>query len=346
MSASVAASEQPAFATVAGVRQALAALPAPDATAIAAARARQAQLTKPAGALGRLEEIGIFLAGWQRTARPQAEQVRAAVFAGNHGVAALGVSAYPADVTAAMVRNFENGGAAINVLARANGIELQVLALDLDRPTADFTRAPALTEAECLAAMAQGAATVTPGLQLLLPGEMGIGNSTAAAAICARLLGGGGARWAGPGTGLDPAGVARKAAIIDAGLARHADAPASGLETLRRLGGREIAAIAGAILQARLLRVPVLVDGFICTAALLALAAEAPAIAEHCLAGHCSAEPGHGELLQHLGLQPILQLGLRLGEASGAAAAVPIVRAAARVQSEMASFAEAGVPQP
>lgn len=339
----MAASEPAAFASPPGVAAALASLPAADGGAIAAARARQAQLTKPAGALGQLEDIGIFLAGWQRTPRPAVERVRAVVFAGNHGVAARGVSAFPAAVTAAMVRNFESGGAAINVLARANGIELQVLALDLARPTADFTAAPALSTAECLAAMAQGAATVAPELQLFIAGDMGIGNSTAAAAICARVLGGDGAEWAGPGTGLDVAGVARKAAIIDAALARHAAAPRTAVETLRRLGGREIAAIAGAMLQARRLRVPVLVDGFICTAALVALRLEAPDIAAHCLAAHLSAEPGHARLLRTLGLAPILQLGMRLGEGSGAALAVPIVRAAARLQSEMASFAEAGI---
>ncbi|APR53003.1 nicotinate-nucleotide--dimethylbenzimidazole phosphoribosyltransferase [Sphingomonas koreensis] len=321
----------------------LADLPGPDAGAREAAAARQAQLTKPAGSLGRLEEIALFMAGWQGKERPALDRVRTAIFAGNHGVTRHGISAFPADVTVQMVANFEAGGAAINQLARAAGLELRVIALDLDRPTADFTEAPAMSADECLAALNRGAELVEPGLDLLTVGEMGIGNSTAAAALCARSLGGDVRDWVGPGTGLDSAGIARKVAVTEQALAKHADAPRTAFETLRRLGGREIAAIAGAVLAARHARVPVMLDGFIACAALAPLVADQPALAEHCLAGHCSAEPGHRRLLHQFSLTPLLQLGMRLGEGSGAAVAVPIVRAALATHNGMATFAEASV---
>lgn len=332
-----------AFASAAVFDAALADLPTPDDGAIAAAHARQAVLTKPPGALGRLEDIAIFLAGWQGRERPRIERARVAVFAGNHGVAARGVSAFPAAVTAEMVRNFEAGGAAINALARAAGLELVVTPLALDTPTADFTQAPAMDEAECLAAINAGAAAVEDGLDLLVLGEMGIANSTAAAALCARSFGGSGVDWVGAGTGVDAAGLARKATAVDAGLACHADAPLTAFATLACVGGREIAAIAGALVAARQRRVPVVLDGFIGTSAIAPLARANPAIVDHCLAGHCSAEQGHGRLLARLGLDPLLRLGMRLGEGSGAAVAVAVIRAAVAAHDEMATFAEAGV---
>lgn len=331
------------FASRAAFEAAFGSLSAPDEEAIAAAQARQASLTKPAGSLGRLEDIAVFLAGWQGMERPVIERARAAIFAGNHGLVVHGVSAFPASVTAAMVANFAGGGAAINALAGGAGLDLHVVALDLDRPTEDFTVAPAMTEDECLAGLSAGAAVVEPGMHLLVVGEMGIGNSTAAAALCARSFGGAPASWVGPGTGVDADGIARKVAVIERALACHADAPHSPFETLRRLGGREIAAIAGAVLEARRQRVPVILDGFISCAALAPLAAAVPAITDHCLAGHCSAEPGHAGLLARLGLDPLLSLGLRLGEGSGAALAVSVVRAALATHNGMATFAEAGV---
>lgn len=318
-------------------------LPVADSDAIGAARARQASLTKPAGSLGRLEDIAVFLAGWHGNPQPVIEQGRAAIFAGNHGFVVHGVSAFPASVTAAMVGNFSAGGAAINALARASELDLEVVALDLDRPTADFTVAPALDEDECIAALSAGAAVVHSGLDLLVVGEMGIGNSTAAAALCARSYGGSPAQWVGPGTGVDADGIARKVAVVERALAFHDAAPRTPFETLRRLGGREVAAIAGAVLEARCQRVPVVLDGFISCAALAPLAAAVPAITEHCLAGHCSAEPGHVRLLGHLGLDPLLSLGMRLGEGSGAALAVSVIRAALAAHNGMATFAEAGV---
>lgn len=332
-----------AFPTVAAFEAALSGLTTADATAVAEARSRQDQLTKPAGSLGRLEDIAVFLAGWQRHPRPVLDRGKAVVFAGNHGFVVHGVSAFPASVTAAMVANFEAGGAAINALSRTAGLELQVKALDLERPTADFTTAPAMEEAECLAALSAGAAVVDPALQLLVAGEMGIGNSTAAAALCARSFGGSAAQWAGPGTGVDGDGVARKIAVVERALVFHAHAPLTPFETLRRLGGREIAAIAGAVVRARQLRVPVVLDGFISCAAIAPLAAAAPTISDHCIAGHCSTEPGHIRLLGRLELDPLLSLGMRLGEGSGAALAVAVIRAALAAHNGMATFAEAGV---
>lgn len=329
-------------ADAASLSAALTALTDPDAAAMAAARARQGQLTKPPGSLGRLEDIAIFMAGWQGRERPLLGRARAAIFAGNHGVVARGVSAFPAAVTAQMVANFAGGGAAINQLARAAGLELTVVPIDLDRPTADFTGSAAMSAAECGAAMAAGAAVVDADLDLLVVGEMGIGNSTSAAALALLSFDGTAADWVGPGTGVDAAGIARKIAVVEQAAPLHGAATGA-FERLRRVGGREIAAIAGAVLRARQLRVPVLLDGFITCAAIAPLAAEAPGIVAHCLAGHCSAEPGHARLLARLGLDPLLTLSMRLGEGSGAAVAAQIVRSALAAHNGMATFAEAGV---
>lgn len=333
------------FASVAAFETALADLPGPDSEAQNAARARQAQLTKPAGSLGRLEEIAIFFAGWQRRERPRLDRGRAAIFAGNHGVTAHGVSAFPPSVTAQMVANFHRGGAAINALSAVAGLELVVVPLDLDRPTADFTAGAAMSATECLDALNAGAAVVDEDLDLLLLGEMGIGNSTAAAALCARSFGGAAHEWVGPGTGVDAEGVARKIGVVDRALAVHGYAAPSAFETLRRVGGREIAAMAGAVLRARQLGVPVLLDGFISCAAVAPLFADNPSIADHCVAAHCSAEPGHALLLRKLRLAPLLLLGMRLGEGSGAAVAAGVVRAALAAHDQMATFAEAAVSE-
>lgn len=331
------------FATPADFVAALDRLPGPDTAAHAAAAARQAQLTKPPGSLGRLEDIALFMAGWQRRARPRLDWGSVVIFAGNHGVAARGVSAFPTEVTAQMVANFERGGAAINALAGAAGLALRVVPIDLDRPTADFTTMPAMGADDCLAAINAGAAAVAPDLDLLVPGEMGIANSTAAAALCAAGFGGDARDWVGPGTGVAGPALAAKIAAVDAALALHRPVAAGPFETLRRLGGREIAAIAGAVVAARLHGVPVLLDGFIATAAIAPLAACRPAIVDHCLAGHVSAEPGHARLLARLGLAPLLALDMRLGEGSGAAVAAMLVRAALAAHDRMATFAEAGV---
>lgn len=332
-----------AFADRAAFAAALDDLPPPSVSAQAAARRRQAELTKPAGSLGRLEDVAVFMAGWQDVERPRLDRVRIAVFAGNHGVAVRGVSAFPVEVTAQMVANFASGGAAINALARHCGAELTVVPLDLDRPTGDIAQEPAMSEAECLAALNAGAAVVDAELHLLVVGEMGIGNTTPAAALCAAAFGGAAADWCGSGSGIDGAGLSRKIAAVDQVLALQLPRCGDAFETLRRLGGREIAAIAGAILAARRLRVPVLLDGFIVCAAIAPLVAARPGLIDHCLAAHCSAEAGHERLLARFGREPLLRLGLRLGEASGAALAVPIVRAALAAHAEMATFAEAAV---
>ncbi|PEQ13669.1 nicotinate-nucleotide--dimethylbenzimidazole phosphoribosyltransferase [Novosphingobium sp. PC22D] len=331
------------FRTRADFEAALASFTLPNSAAIAAAEARQAQLTKPPGSLGRLERLAVFFAGWQGRERPALESVRALVFAGNHGVAARGVSAFPASVTAQMVANFAAGGAAINALCGAAGIGLKVVPIELERPTDDFTKGAAMSEADCLAALAAGADAVEPGTDLLVLGEMGIGNSTAAAALCALSFGGRARDWVGAGTGMHGAALEHKARVVDAAIALHRDGATSPFEILRRVGGREIAAIAGAVLMARRMRIPVMLDGFICCSALAPLAATAPDVTAHCLAGHCSAEAGHRRLLDRLGLDPLLHLEMRLGEGSGAAIAVQIVRSAIAAHAGMATFAEAGV---
>lgn len=332
-----------AFASPAAFIAALGDLPAPDGAARRAATARQAQLTKPPGSLGRLEDVAILLAGWQRRERPAIDHGQAVIFAGNHGVAARGVSAFPAAVTAQMVDNFARGGAAINALAAASGLTLDIVALDLDRPTADFTSDPAMTPDECLDAVNRGAAAIRADTDLLVLGEMGIGNSTAAAALCAASFGGAARDWVGPGTGIDAMGIARKIDTVARALATHAGQLADPFEILRRVGGREIAAIAGAIVAARRRRIAVVLDGFICGAAMAPLAVAQPRIVDHCIAGHCSAEPGHARLIERLALDPILRLDMRLGEGSGAAVAVGVIRAGLAAHDRMATFAEAGV---
>ncbi len=329
------------FQSLADVRAMLARLPSPDPAAIAAAEARNGQLTKPPGALGRLETVAIWMAGWQGTDRPSASKPQIVIFAGNHGVTAKGVSAFPAEVTAQMVANFTHGGAAINQLAKAFGAKLDVHALDLDRPTADFTEGPAMTEAEVMDALRTGYEAVNLEADLFVAGEMGIGNTTAAAAIATALYGGVG--WAGRGTGVDDAGLRRKEAAVAAGVERHAAVLADPLEVLRCLGGREIAAMAGAILGARMARVPVILDGFIACAAAAVLAKAAPGALDHCIAGHQSAEGAHARLLEKLGKEPLLSLGLRLGEGSGAALAIGVVQGAVACHSGMLTFYEAGV---
>ncbi len=317
-------------------------LPPADTAAASAVAAREAQLTKPPGSLGRLEDLVAWLSRW-RGVRPALDRVDVLVFAGNHGVIAQGVSAYPAEVTAQMVANFAAGGAAINQLARLAGARLKVLSLSLDRPTADFTCEPALTEEAFLAAVRTGYEAVPTDADLVCLGEMGIGNTTAAAAVAAGLFGGGGMRWAGRGTGVDDEGLARKRDAIDRALTRHEGALADPLAVAATLGGHELAAILGAALAARHRRIPVLLDGFVSTAAVAPLARIRTDALDHTLAGHVSAEAGHRALLTELGLTPVLDLGMRLGEASGAALAVLILRAALACHTGMATFAEAGV---
>lgn len=310
-----------------------------------AAVSRDAVLTKPAGSLGDLEALAIWLSGWQSKHPPSCDKPQVVIFAGNHGVCDQGISAFPQEVTVQMVANFENGGAAINQLALAFGASFSVKALELDNPTADFTSAPAMSEAECAAALAAGWSSVDNDTDILVVGEMGIGNTTVAAALSAALLGGTGAEWAGPGTGVSEEGVQRKAAVIDAGLARHRDILDDPLKILQCLGGREIAAMVGAVLSARQKHIPVLLDGFVATAAATVLFKANAKTLDHCVAGHVSAEPGHKKLLKAINKEPLLSLGMRLGEGSGAALALAIIKGAVATHNGMASFADAGVSE-
>lgn len=332
-----------AFKSLDQLRNACLDLPSGSDTAADAVARRQDTLTKPRGSLGKLEQIAAWLGRWQDRDMPRLDRVKVIVFAGNHGVTAQGVSAYPSEVTVQMVANFAGGGAAINQLARLAGAELSVIPLDLNHPTGDFTQTVAMTEAEFLAAVSTGYEAVDQDLDLICFGEMGIGNTTPAAAIAAGLFGGTGRQWAGRGTGVDDSGLSRKFAAIDAGLARHAATLNDPLAVAANLGGRELAAILGATLAARHHNVPVLLDGFVVTAAVAPLARLHPEGLAHTLSAHVSAEAGHRQLLEALKLAPLLDLGMRLGEGSGACLAVNLVRSALECHARMASFAEASV---
>jgi nicotinate-nucleotide--dimethylbenzimidazole phosphoribosyltransferase len=325
------------------IRVSLTDLPNAAANCAAAVRARQASLTKPAGSLGRLEEMVEFLAAWQAEPIPTIEQPLVLICAGTHGVVAQGVSAYPASVTQAMVQNFERGGAAINQICATFGIGLEVIPVGLDEPTADITEAPAMTSQRAAALFAEGMNAIPAGTDLLCLGEMGIGNTTIAAAIYHGLYGGSAADWVGRGTGIDAAGLARKIQVVEAAVRRHRPHRADPLELMACLGGAEIAVLAGAIVGARLRRVPVLLDGYVVTAAAAILHALDEASLDHCLAAHRSAEGAHAEVLRRLGKAPLLDLGLRLGEGSGAALAVALLQAAVACHKGMATFEEACV---
>ncbi|CAM3200851.1 nicotinate-nucleotide-dimethylbenzimidazole phosphoribosyltransferase [Paracoccus aminovorans] len=313
-----------------------------DETAAAAARDRQDHLTKPPGSLGRLEELAVFMAGWQGNPRPRIERAQALVFAGNHGICAQGVNPFPVEVTARMVENFGNGGAAINQLCRLAGADLQVIAMDLERPTADFTTGMALEIADLVASIQTGKDAVDPQADVILLGEMGIGNSTVAAALAAATFGGTAADWVGPGTGADEAIMANKLRAVEAGLKRHKGA-ATAASILASYGGREQAAICGAVIRARELGIPVILDGFICSAAAGVLLVNDREALAHCLIGHESAEPGHRRLIAVMRKTPVVGLDMRLGEGSGAAVALMILRAALECHNGMATFAEAGI---
>ena len=320
-----------------------ASLPTADERARAEAGVRQDSLTKPAGSLGRLEELAVFLAGWHGCAQPTIDLAQAIIFAGNHGVCAQGVSAFPQSVTAQMVANFEAGGAAVNQLCQVSGAELSVVALDLETPTADFTQQTAMSAQEVMVALNQGMSAVRADGDVVILGEMGIGNSTVAAALCAALFGGPIDQWVGRGTGADADAMARKRAAITTGLARHEAYLGEPLRILQAFGGREQAAICGAIMAARMHRIPVILDGFICCAAAGVLHAIAPTFTEHCMVGHMSSETGHRCLVEQLDKRPLLELDMRLGEGSGAALALSILRAAVACHNGMKTFAEAAV---
>ena len=335
---------------------------APTTTTTLAERLRQRldRLTKPRGSLGRLEALALQIGLIQRSERPALHAPQLVVFAADHGLAAQGVSAYPSDVTAQMVENFLGGGAAISVLARQHGLALTVvdagvrsrlapraglLIAKVAAGTADASLGPAMTALQCADAIAQGRSVVRglPGNVLLL-GEMGIGNTSSAALLLARLGRHEIAECVGRGTGLDDAGLAHKSAVLRRVLALHSDAHAP-LDALAAFGGFEIAMLVGAALQAAELRRVIVVDGFIVGAAILVASMIEPTVLECCVFAHRSDEAGHGLLLEALGAQPLLQLGLRLGEGSGAALAWPLIESAVRLLNEMASFESAGVSE-
>lgn len=318
--------------------------PGPDLEAGTAARLREQHLVKPRGALGKLEEIAYWVAAWQGRHPPDLRHPRVNVYAANHGVAAARpVSAYPVDVTRQMMTVFQTGGSAVNQIAQIADTDLRVYELDLDTPTADFTKGPAMTDQGCAQAMAYGMMGVDQGLHLLCLGEMGIGNTTSAAALCYALFGGSAAEWVGPGTGVDGTRLAAKIQAVEDGVAANRTAMTDPMQVLRCLGGYELAAIVGAIIAARLAKTPVLLDGYTCTAAAAVLWALDPKALDHCLVAHVSAEPGHRKLLDRIGREAILDLGMRLGEGSGAALAIPIIKAAVDCHANMATFQQAKV---
>lgn len=335
----------PPLQTLDDLQQIIKTLPGPCLESVESVRTRNATLTKPPGALGRLEEIVLWMAAWQRTAEPAMRLPLVALFAGNHGVARHGVSAYPPSVTQSMVENFKTGGAAINQICATLELGLKVFELALELPTGDITQEPALTPHVTLGTFLYGMEALAEPVDLLCLGEMGIGNTTVAAAIYHALYGGQAKDWVGRGTGVGEERFSRKISIVEEAVAYHRAFCHSPLDILCRLGGREIAAMAGAIIAARLQKVPVLLDGYVVTAAAAILHALSPASIDHCLAAHCSSEGAHAAVLNRLGQRPLLALDLRLGEGTGAALATSLVKSACACHQNMATFAQAHVAE-
>ena len=330
------------FETVDDFQAALKSLTKRNEAFFTAAFDRQKQLTKPQGSLGKLEEYACFMAAWQGNERPEIKLAQALVFAGNHGVCNQGVNPFPQEVTMAMVENFRNGGAAINQLAAHSEADLNIILLSDGQPTADITIGPAMSEPECLEAINCGAEAVNSKSDILLLGEMGIGNSTISSALCLGTFGGQGSDWVGAGTGSDKDGIIKKANIIERARTINQDSLNTPFEILMSLGGREQAAICGALVAARCQNIPVIIDGFIASSAIAPLTS-VDRIYDHVIFAHQSAEAGHGRLLDKLGKVPMFDLGMRLGEGSGAALALSIIRAALACHNGMATFAEAGI---
>ncbi len=318
-------------------------MPGPDYEAIDAVTQRDKELVKPAGALGRLEDIVLWVAGWQGKGKPTCQRPLVAIFAGDHGVTKHGVSPYPQSVTRQMLDTFSAGGAAINQICASYDLGLKVFDLAIGMPTGDITVEAAMDEQTAAATIAFGMEAIAGGTDLLILGEMGIGNTTIAASIYNALYGGKASDWAGRGTGIDDAGLLRKTAVIERAVHFHKAHFNDPLEVLRRLGGREIAALCGAILAARLQRIPVILDGYVVTAAAAILYALDKSSLDHCIAGHVSSEGAHALVLEKIGLKPILNLNMRLGEGSGAALAAGIVKAAITCHCDMATFGQAKV---
>tara|TARA_B100000123_G_scaffold270599_1_gene248753 strand:+ start:142 stop:1146 length:1005 start_codon:yes stop_codon:yes gene_type:complete len=317
-------------------------LTVPNGTFYELALERQSILTKPKGSLGRLEELACFMAMWQETERPRSDKAQVLVFAGNHGACDQGINPFPQEITLQMVENFKQGGAAINQLALQNGAKLKVILLADGKQTSDFTKGPAMSQEECLDALNVGADSVDLSSDILLLGEMGIGNSTISAALCLASFGGQSKDWVGGGTGSDLKGIELKRKVIDLAHSVNAANLGSSFETLCALGGREQAAICGALVAARKHRIPVLLDGFIACSAVAPLSPH-KGIFDHVLVGHKSAELGHTLLLKNINKVPILDLDMCLGEGTGSAVALAVIKSAVACHNGMATFAEAGL---
>lgn len=303
--------------------------------------ARASHVLRPSGAFARLDEVAVWLAGWQRSDRPTVERPSVLIFAADHGVAVRGVSAYPAEATAAMKQAIDRGAATCSALAHAQGASLTLIDVGVGQPTNDLAVDDAMDHDRFEASWTAGVDAVAAlDADVLVLGELGIGNTTAAAAVAACLLGGAAGEWAGRGTGVDDGGLGRKVDAVDAGVRRVGQGSAAPLEVLRRLGGAELVAMAGAAVEARRRSLPIVLDGFIATAALLPLELTAPGALDHVVAGHVSAEGAHRRLLEHLGKRPLLELDLRLGEASGALVALPLLRLAVAAVVDVATFGE------
>jgi nicotinate-nucleotide--dimethylbenzimidazole phosphoribosyltransferase len=315
-------------------------LPDPDTRMAALVRRRAERVLRPSGALQRFDDLAVWLAGWQRTALPRVETPHAVLFAGDHGVASAGVSAYPTEITRTMVDAFRQGVATANVMAADAGASVTVVDVGVGRPTGDISLLPAMTHARFIECWDAGRRAVSDAstADVLVLGEMGIGNTTAAAAVSATLFGGPADLWTGRGTGIDEATLERKVALVDA--ARRRVDGAGPFETLREVGGSELVAVAGAALEARVRSIPVILDGYVVTAACAALEVARPGALDHTVAGHCSAESGHRILLEKLSKPPLIDLGMRLGEGTGALAALPLVRLAAKCVTDVATFDE------
>ncbi|MGB1360879.1 MAG: nicotinate-nucleotide--dimethylbenzimidazole phosphoribosyltransferase [Alphaproteobacteria bacterium] len=312
------------------------------------AKDRDMELTKPPGALGKLEELAFWLSAWQAKHPATITRPRVAVFAGNHGVADQGVSAFPKEVTAQMVMNFQNGGACVNQLCKQQDAELRVYEMGLDNPTKDFTKEPAMTEQECVNAISYGMTTVEPGIDVLCVGEMGIANTTSGAAMAYALFGGEAEHWTGPGTGVAGDALSNKIRVVEEGVNKHKDSftidgKVDGLKVLQHLGGFELCAILGAIIAGRMANVPVIVDGYTTSVVASILHSYDKSFVEHCLVSHLSAEPSHIRLLDAMEKQPLIDFNMRLGEGSGAVLALGVLRSAINCHNGMATFAEAMV---
>ncbi|MEM7071131.1 MAG: nicotinate-nucleotide--dimethylbenzimidazole phosphoribosyltransferase [Pseudomonadota bacterium] len=302
-------------------------------------------LTKPLGSLGQLEELCRWYARWSKRYPMKINHPRVAIFAGNHGVARQNVSAYPASVTMQMVENFKNGGAAINQICKILDSDLRVYELALQHPTRDFTEATAMDEKECADAISYGMTAVENHIDVICIGEMGIANTTSAATLAYGLLGGKASDWTGVGTGIDKKTLQHKTDIVEQAVKLHKKPDMDSFDWLAAVGGREIAAMVGACIAARIAHIPVILDGYTSSVAGAILYKINKSAIDHCIIAHQSSEAGHRHLLKKIGKKPLLQLDLRLGEASGAAIALNILKIAIKCHHSMASFAEAGVDQ-